>query len=471
MIFRNLLVASKLVMIPLNPISKEDRSNKEKNILKERQSMNTELSFISSYLFSLKISIGTPPQYFTVLVDTGSSLLWVGEKGKKVTTQNLFDPDKSTSYKNLEKSYKIDYITGNSVGYLAKDYVNFSEKKVTLKFGLAEEAEFSLSGIDGIIGLAKKYDDKQKSIISQLINEKIITEYIFSLQLRSTGYDKNKENFDVNMYLGDYHSDFNFYDGKESFPYCNLRGRGKDSYHWRCVLGYVSFGDDIALDFYNNSIKIGKNFVIDSGSNTISFPSSYAEDFVKMIDSKNCKVYTFENSDSKRIGCQDISDAQDIYFVFNGYALKITKKRIVYYMVKAGIFFYDIDFGKEDQCIFGTALFLDYHVLFDGEKKKIGFHSYNNDFVDVTEFTSDDDFPEGNDNWKWILIGVICGVCVIGAIVTIVILLIRRKNKINKEQSNIQNVQVINDKKEKEQKETEKNENAKEELHLNVNGS
>ena len=81
----------------------------------------------SSYYGSL--AIGTPPVSFDVILDTGSSDLWVGGQGcMGCGDAPLFNSSQSSSFKNLSSSFHITYGSGNEVaaGTLGLDVVQMA---------------------------------------------------------------------------------------------------------------------------------------------------------------------------------------------------------------------------------------------------------------------------------------------------------------------------------------------------------
>ncbi|KAF8554783.1 acid protease [Imleria badia] len=78
--------------------------------------------------YSAVVSIGTPAQEFNLILDTGSSDLWVATNQCTACTTDvpLFNPSKSSSYKNGSSSLQITYGSGNVGGYVSADTVSFS---------------------------------------------------------------------------------------------------------------------------------------------------------------------------------------------------------------------------------------------------------------------------------------------------------------------------------------------------------
>lgn len=110
-----------------------------------------------------EISVGTPPQNFQVIFDTGSSNVWV-PSSKCFSPACLLHPrynaSKSSTYKADGQAFDIKYGSGGVKGHVSKDVVSTSGNKLKatdFKFGEATKLEglaFIAAKFEGIVGMA-----------------------------------------------------------------------------------------------------------------------------------------------------------------------------------------------------------------------------------------------------------------------------------------------------------------------------
>uniref|UniRef100_A0AC35U386 Peptidase A1 domain-containing protein n=1 Tax=Rhabditophanes sp. KR3021 TaxID=114890 RepID=A0AC35U386_9BILA len=125
--------------------------------------------FIDYYddFYLANITVGTPPQTFTIVPDTGSANLWIIDKKCQTDSckgaadsgfvKQQFDTTKSTTYKTESRKFSIQYGSGSCSGHLAKDTVQFAGLTIqNQEFGVAEQLAqvFGEQPMSGIMGLA-----------------------------------------------------------------------------------------------------------------------------------------------------------------------------------------------------------------------------------------------------------------------------------------------------------------------------
>uniref|UniRef100_A0A7M4E5I8 Embryonic pepsinogen-like n=1 Tax=Crocodylus porosus TaxID=8502 RepID=A0A7M4E5I8_CROPO len=138
------------------------------------------------------ISIGTPPQEFAVVFDTGSSNLWVPSiacKSPACQNHQRFDPSKSSTYHSTGANISIQYGTGSMTGVVGSDTVLISSLMDTnqpLALSTSEPGDvFTYTVPDGILGLAYPNiaADGLTPVFDNMISENLVQQHLFSVYL------------------------------------------------------------------------------------------------------------------------------------------------------------------------------------------------------------------------------------------------------------------------------------------------
>ncbi|KAJ8473597.1 hypothetical protein ONZ45_g16240 [Pleurotus djamor] len=110
----------------------------------------------TSYYGSL--AIGTPPVAYDVILDTGSSDLWIADSNCIAGCSDVptFDATQSSSFSNLSTTFSIQYGSGQAAGSLGQDVVQMAGFSVPNQiFGVCDEVSQGLltQPVSGLLGL------------------------------------------------------------------------------------------------------------------------------------------------------------------------------------------------------------------------------------------------------------------------------------------------------------------------------
>lgn len=253
------------------------------------------------------VAIGTPPQEFKVILDTGSSNLWVPSSECSSIACYLhtkYSHDDSSTYKKNGSSFEIQYGSGSLSGYVSQDTFQFGDLKVkdqlfaeaTSEPGLA----FAFGRFDGIWGLG--YDtisvNKIPPPFYKMVEQGSLDEPVFAFYLSNTetGGEESEVTFggvDKKHYTGE----------MTKIP---LRRKA----YWEVDLDAITFGDTTA-EIEDTGV------ILDTGTSLIGLPSTMAELLNKEIGAK--KGFNGQYS----IECDKRDSLPDLTFTLTGHNFTI----------------------------------------------------------------------------------------------------------------------------------------------------
>ncbi|OQE40839.1 hypothetical protein PENCOP_c005G07799 [Penicillium coprophilum] len=263
-------------------------------------------NFLNAQYFS-EISIGTPPQTFKVVLDTGSSNLWVPSSQCSSIACFLhtkYDSSSSSTYEKNGTEFEIRYGSGSLSGFVSKDTLQIGDLKVkgqdfaeaTNEPGLA----FAFGRFDGILGLG--YDtisvNGMVPPFYHMINQKLVDEPVFAFYLG----DANKEGDNSEATFGGI--DKNHYTGELiKIP---LRRKA----YWEVELNSIALGNNVA-ELEDTGV------ILDTGTSLIALPSTMAELLNKEIGAT--KGFTGQYS----VDCDKRDSLPDLTFTLGGHKFTI----------------------------------------------------------------------------------------------------------------------------------------------------
>jgi len=140
--------------------------------------------------YFVDVQVGTPPQTFTVVPDTGSSNLWIySSKCWSIACRlhKRFNAKKSSTYKANGEAFDIQYGSGAVDGFVSEDTVTFGDgTSSTMQFGEVKKSKgpsFLVSKMDGILGLG--YDTISVDKLPTFMESNNLTDKSFGFYLHT----------------------------------------------------------------------------------------------------------------------------------------------------------------------------------------------------------------------------------------------------------------------------------------------
>ncbi|KZW04201.1 Asp-domain-containing protein [Exidia glandulosa HHB12029] len=314
-------------------------------------------NFANAQYFS-EIQIGSPGQTFKVVLDTGSSNLWVPSAGCTSIACFLhakYDSSASSTYEKNGSTFEIHYGSGSMEGFISKDTLTIGDIKIP-KQDFAEAMKepglaFAFGKFDGILGLA--YDTIAVNHITppfyNMVNNKLVDSPVFSFRVGPSEEDGGEVVFggiDKSHYKG-------------SITYVPIRRKA----YWEVELEGIKLGDD-EVEFENTGAAI------DTGTSLIVTPLEIGEMINAQIGAK--KGWNGQYS----VPCESRASLPDFTLSFGGkpYVLKGTD-----YVLELGgtcvSAFTPMDFKVPggDLWIVGDVFLRKYFTVYDLGRDAVGF--------------------------------------------------------------------------------------------------
>ncbi|KAK8517285.1 hypothetical protein V6N13_092568 [Hibiscus sabdariffa] len=233
-------------------------------------SEDTDIVALKNYMdaqYYGEIGVGTPPQKFTVVFDTGSSNLWVPSAKCYFSVacyfHSKYKSGDSSTYKKNGKSASIQYGTGAISGFFSNDNVQVGNLIVKNQEFIEATKEpgvtFLAAKFDGILGLGFKEISVGDAVPVwyNMVKQGLVKDQVFSFWL-----NRNIEG-EVGGEIVFGGADPNHYKGKHTYVPVTQKG------YWQFDMGDVLIGDKPT-----GYCAGGCAAIADSGTSLLAGPTS-----------------------------------------------------------------------------------------------------------------------------------------------------------------------------------------------------
>ncbi|CAL0302344.1 unnamed protein product [Lupinus luteus] len=213
-----------------------------------------------------EVGIGTPPQKFTVIFDTGSSNLWVPSSkcyfSVACYTHNWYKAKKSKTYNKNGTSCKITYGSGSISGFFSQDHVKVGNVIVKNQDFIEATREGSLSFLagkfDGILGLGFQEISVEDAVPLwyNLVEQNLVSKKVFSFWLNA---DPNAKKGGELVFGG---VDSKHFKGEHTYAPVTRRG------YWQ-----IEMGDFLIGGLSTGVCGGGCAVIVDSGTSLLAGPT------------------------------------------------------------------------------------------------------------------------------------------------------------------------------------------------------
>ena len=312
--------------------------------------------------------IGSPPQSFTVVYDTGSADLWVfsAATGVSMTSFNhYYDRRLSSSYRANGSRWSIEYGEGEASGYLSTDRVTLAGRTVQAQtFGEAIAYSSNFQNLhdptDGILGLSFSAisEAESKTVIDRLFEEGAIERRVFSFFLTAQQEERGSM-----FILGEPEPAY----APRGLHYFPIVPQVKEVQQWVIALDAVTMGGD------SHGLCGARSCValLDTGTSFIGLPSGpFLAMKAQILGLRSDCLYDAAHVE---ISCTPglLTDLPTLELVIDGVAYPLRPDD---YMVEGVVGLMQIapNSGEVDFLILGDTFLKTYYTVFDMDAERVG---------------------------------------------------------------------------------------------------
>lgn len=313
-----------------------------------------------------EITLGSPPQHFQVVFDTGSSNLWVPSAKCPLTDiacllHNKYHSEKSTAYQANGTKFAIRYGSGSCSGFFSSDMLNVSGVAVRQTFAEVTHEPgiaFLAAKFDGILGMGYSTISigGVDTPFNNMIKQKVVEAPVFAFWLNRdpTAQDGGE------LTLGGVNKAH--YEG--DFTYAPITEKG----YWQFQMDSITVGN--ASLFCAN----GCHAIADTGTSLLAGPS-------EEVTALNYKLGgTPIVGGEFTIDCADIPKLPDVVFRISGKEFVLTGKDYVLEVSQMGqsqcilgFLGLDVPPPRGPLWILGDIFLGPYYTVFDAGQDRLGF--------------------------------------------------------------------------------------------------
>jgi len=323
------------------------------------------LSDVMNAQYFGEIGIGTPPQMFRVIFDTGSSNLWVPSKHCSFLNiacklHRQYKDSASSTFSKNGTEFSIQYGTGSLSGYISKDNVLMGD--MTVKGQLFAEAikepgmTFIAAKFDGILGMGFPTIAVTGAtpVFNNMIDQGLVEEPVFAFWLnREEGAEKGGE-----LTLGGV--DPEHYTGNITWAPVTL------SAYWEFRMDALTFGsEDLCAG--------GCNAIADTGTSLMTGPTEMVKKIAVATGAMSIKGISI-------VDCSKISTFPALTITISGTKFTLTPEQYVLKITEfgqtqclLGIMGIDIPAPAGPLWILGDVFHGPYYTVYDMGNRRVGF--------------------------------------------------------------------------------------------------
>ncbi|XP_029991675.1 gastricsin isoform X1 [Sphaeramia orbicularis] len=331
----------------------------------EFASVNMYINNYADTTYYGAITVGTPPQSFQVLFDTGSANLWVDSiycNTQACNTHKKFNPRQSSTFSYKGQSFYLPYGAGSLSGVFGYDTVSVGGIEiVNQEVGLSTNEpgqNFVVAQFDGILGLSYPSISAggETPVFDNMMSQNLLNQDIFAFYLSRDGQQGSVLSFggvDNSLYQGQIY----------------WTPVTSESYWQIGIQGFQINGQETGW------CSQGCQSIVDTGTSMLTAPSQLLGSIMQAIGAQRSQYGMY------MVDCSQINNMPTLSFVISGVALPLPPSAYIMQHYQNGYQFCSVAItptylpsqNGQPLWIFGDVFLREYYSVYDRTNNRVGF--------------------------------------------------------------------------------------------------
>ncbi|XP_027763796.1 gastricsin-like [Empidonax traillii] len=319
------------------------------------------MNYLDTFYFG-EVGIGTPPQNFLVIFDTGSSNLWVPStycRSPACEDHSRFNHSLSSTFLGIDMTYTLRYGFGDLSVVLGYDTVTIQNIVIrNQEFGLSlyePSRPFYYLDFDGILGMAypgvaiSGFSTLMQNMLQQnQLNEPIFSFYFSRNPTYSYGGEVILGGVDPQLYSGEV-----------------IWAPVVQELYWKISIEEFSVGLSVT-----SWCSQGCHGIVDTGTFLLTIPGQFMPGLLQALGAE-------ESDYGFLVDCSSVPDMPTLYFAISGVWLSLPPT--VYVLENDGICTVGVEStyvpsdSGQPLWILGNLFLRQYYSIFDMANNRVGF--------------------------------------------------------------------------------------------------
>jgi len=346
----------------------QPKSNLKKHVTRyNSKSGSVPINNLMDVNYYGQVKIGSQKTKFNLVLDTGSSNVWIPDVAVPEAKNALNCSESETCKMDISHVISLRYAVGLAAGYQITDQLDLgglvlSDFPIILAFIVRS---IELTNYDGILGLALgRYKPEIPTVLERLKEDGLISVGTFSMYLGNDPEAWGKQTGELI---------FGGYDPKyalSEFQFVNVR-KETETMYWSTDLMGLGYGSEVNVSSITNAPVI-----FDSGTSLLTLPGDFIKGIIEHAKKEGVSCAFDRDEELYKCDCKAKEKMEELVFYFDNVTLSIPPTSYIYEEEGNCYLSMQVLEGQlklDNPIVLGDVFLKNFYTMYNADNYTVGF--------------------------------------------------------------------------------------------------